>query len=131
MARYIDIDKIDFSLIKDPAIRIMVKRFILNKPTEDVVPKSEVYGFTAEELAQKCERLSIELEAMRTSANAYKMHYENAKQEVAREIFEDIRKTCGYSVAEHDGVVLYHTKCYSIMATKLDELEKKYTESES
>lgn len=47
-----------------------------------------------------------------------------------KKIFEEIRNRCGYSVAEHDGVEQYHTKCYSIMATKLDELEKKYTESE-
>jgi hypothetical protein len=38
--------------------------------TADVVPKSEV------------DRLTVELEAMRTSANSYKMHYESTKNKV-------------------------------------------------
>ena len=41
-------------------------------PSADVAPKSEV------------ERLTVELDAMRGAANSYKMHYENAKAEVAR-----------------------------------------------
>lgn len=47
-----------------------VERAIQKAPTAYVVPKSEV------------ERLTVELEAMRTAANSYKMHYENAKAEV-------------------------------------------------
>ena len=36
-SRYIDADKIDFSLIKDASNRIMAKRLILNQPTADVI----------------------------------------------------------------------------------------------
>ena len=80
--------------------RELFKQMIENAPTEDVVPRSKVeklrarafeqgkrdnvYGLTAEELAKKCEQLSIELEAMRGAANSYKMHYEKAKQEVEK-----------------------------------------------
>ena len=46
--------------------------------------KSEVCGFSAEELAQKIENLSIENDAMRGAANSYKMHYENAMKEIER-----------------------------------------------
>ncbi len=53
-----------------------VKNVIQEQPTADVVPKSEA------------ERLTVELEAMRTAANSYKMHYEN----LARAIFEDMDK---------------------------------------
>lgn len=82
---------------------------VLNQaPTEDVVPRAEfekarqvgfelgktdsIYGHSVEQMAEKVEELSIELEAMRGAAKSYKMHYENAKQEVAMEIFEEIEK---------------------------------------
>ena len=45
-----------------------------------VVPKSEV------------ESLKVELDAMRGAANSYKMHYENVKVEVTREIFGKIKR---------------------------------------
>ena len=114
--RYIDADKLLNNLPDDLPYKASVKRVLIQAPTADVVPKSEV------------ERLQAEIERLQkyNTDVAFK-HYDDGKKEVAREIFEDIRKTCGYSVAEHDGVVLYHTKCYSIMATKLDKLEKKYT----
>lgn len=98
-------------------------------PTEDVVPRAEVeklrarafeqgkrdnvYGLTAEELAQKSEQLAVELEAMRSAANSYKMHYEN----LAREIFEEIEKVVNYAL------------CVDITDwSSFVELKKKYTE---
>ena len=87
-----------------------------NAPTEDVVPRSEY------------EELSIELEAMRCAANSYKMHFENAKQEVAREIFEEIEE----ALAQHS-----YAQCFQgeVCATSyfdydledsVAELKKKY-----
>lgn len=93
-----------------------MKQAFLEIKTADVVPRSEVCGFTAEELAQKCESLSIELEAMRTSANSYKMHYENAKQEVEK-IFEEIERSTINSNFEF----MFVNKKY------FAELKKKYT----
>lgn len=49
-----------------------MRRIFDDLPTADVAPKSEVAA------------LKIEHEAMRTAANAYKMHYEKAKSEVER-----------------------------------------------
>ena len=61
----------------------------------------------------------------------FRKEWHKANNTLVREIFEDIRNHCSYCVAEHDGEVVYNTKCYSITATKLDEIEKKYTGSES
>ncbi len=103
----------------------------------DVVPKSEVYGFSAEELAQKVEGLTIELEAMRCAANSYKMHYEN----LAREIFEEIEKEIEEALKSNYKVLpqfeaseeLYHNVHGKISALCgidgfIEELKKKYTE---
>ena len=78
-------------------------------PTADVVPKSEV------------ERLTVELDAMRGAANSYKMHYEKARREVAREIFEEIEKlTYRYlNDADYSG---------GDMIYDIAELKKKRTE---
>lgn len=90
MARYIDadafIDKFKkaletqqhYGLYNHAKITQYVIKAIENEPTADLVPKSEV------------ERLSVELEAMRGAANSYKMHYEKAKSEVAREIIDEL-----------------------------------------
>ncbi len=72
--------------------------------TADVAPKSEV------------ERLTIELEAMRTAANSYKMHYEN----LAREIFQEIERHMATNNADLS----------IIKASTFAELKKKYTEEE-
>ncbi len=84
-------------------------------PTADVVPKSEfdrVYNelehlkssvlpvlridlqmanTRAYEADAEVERLTVDLEAMRTAANSYKMHYENAKSEVIDEFAERLK----------------------------------------
>lgn len=81
------------------------------KDKADVVPKSEV------------DRLTVELEAMRGSANSYKMHYEKAKQEVAREIFEEIEKQIGFY-----RMSMHIDRGVKGIVNVLDELKKKYTE---
>ena len=70
--------------------------FVESAPTADVVPKSQydlavaereanVKGFTAQ-----IEQLNIEIQALRGAANSYKMHYEKTKNELAREIIEEV-----------------------------------------
>ena len=61
--------------------------------------------------------LTVEVEAMRGAANSYKMHYENAKSEVAREIFEEIEDDCFDQFGYLDYEAFY-------------ALKKKYTEEE-
>jgi hypothetical protein len=111
---------------------------IKNIPTADVVPKSEVdrayerglergkkdnvCGFSAEEIAQKVEKIAIELEAMRMAANSYKMHYENARVEVAREIFEEIESiSSDYPIYGNVNTVILSER-------DLAFIKKKYTE---
>ena len=121
-------------------------------PTANVVPKSEVdrayergfergkkdnvCGFSAEEIAQKVEKIAIELEAMRMAANSYKMHYENARVEVAREIFEEIERVVGkqynhyvfgnndFDSIEQDAIINFSETLSDCFA----EHKKKYTE---
>jgi hypothetical protein len=97
---------------------------IMDCPTADVAPKSEVAA------------VKIELEAMRTAANAYKMHYEKAKSEV--EQFPCIaynKKHERYQVIHKgkDGRIfaskLHHTRKDAEIA--LAELKKKYTEEKT
>jgi hypothetical protein len=96
MARYIDADKVmeEIEQIGGHNLcewqTIGVKALIDRQPTVDVEPKSEF------------ERLTVELEAMRTAANSYKMHYEN----LAREIFEELEKYF-YNNEHKTGVLLY------------------------
>ena len=83
-------------------------------------------GFSAEDIARKCEQLAIELEAMRTAANSYKMHYENARAEVAREIFKEIetyiKQLRKYQYCNNPLAFVFHI---------LEEKKKKYTEGET
>jgi hypothetical protein len=66
----------------------------IDTESADVVPKSEVQQLKQDlEIAKiAIENRNIEIEAMRGAANSYKMHYEKSRQEVAREIFEEIEK---------------------------------------
>jgi hypothetical protein len=92
---------------------------IMDCPTADVAPKSEVAA------------VKIELEAMRTAANAYKMHYEKAKSEVAIEIIQDIAKACAphdHHLNSLDFEIGYITAMNQVIA-QLEEIKKKYTES--
>ena len=92
----------------------------------DVVPKSQydlavaereanVKGFTEE-----IERMNVEIQALRAAANSYKMHYESAKAEVAREIFEEIEFDIHQLMFERD-----ETRAIAIEGL-IAELKKKY-----
>ena len=110
MARYIDADALMekmYARLKDGAVLYRISpQAIYDAPTADVVPKSEV------------ERLEVELKAMRGAANSYKMHYENAKSEVAREIILEIDTLiCCHANGDIDDKRLY---------VLFDELKKKY-----
>ena len=92
-----------------------IKEIIDDLPTADVVPKSEV------------ERLETELKAMRGAANSYKMHYEKAKAEVAREIFEEMDNILDdYKLSER-GLRFIRDGELSI-DQRYAELKKKYSE---
>lgn len=76
---------------------------LFSAPTLDVVPREEVdalqrrYDLAVAEREANAKALvdaNIDLDAMRGAANSLKMHYENAKQETAREIFEEIDTMC-------------------------------------
>ena len=82
-----------------------VERFTINM---------NAYGLTAKRLAEENEVLKAELS--RYTENVKQM-CENAKQEVAREIFEEIEKWLAY-----DGDIRMITE------EKFAEIEKKYTE---
>ena len=105
MARYIDADalNIDIDLSKGITVYdivISVVKAVKEAPTADVVERSECekwyheyhvikdalkkekeYHRSTEKLANKYQ---VELDAMRSAANSYKMHYEKAKQESDR-----------------------------------------------
>ena len=83
---------------------------VSHMPTEDVVPRSEV------------EQLKVEFEAMRGAANSYKMHYEQAKQEVAREIFNEVELAMLVCKVFRDRTEYYEFDLKESIA----ELEKKY-----
>ena len=116
MARYIDADALNKKKkyifqtkgMPFPKSEWFIKADdLFGAPTADVVPKSEV------------ERLTVELEAMRGAANSYKMHYENAKTEIAREIFAELDEFIVTRVCYVYGQV------YDI-SDKYVELKKKY-----
>ena len=133
MARYIDAEqfrgKHEVAEINGKLYSVIPYADIVYAPTSDVAPRAEV------------ERLTVELDAMRGAANSYKMHYENAKAEVAREIFEDIFKTMNsiYSRVQRDCVGRNGDDIHTIMLVgklngikylgdEIAELKKKYTE---
>ena len=152
--RHIDADKLEFDgkLLKDneneligmngvgfigkrngKTIRLLkslFKQMIENAPTEDVVPRAEVekarqvgfelgktdniYGHSVDKMAKKIEELSIELE--------------QAKQEVAREIFEEIETLLDiYSCSKtYVGSVFEEHYFEGALENKIQELKKKY-----
>lgn len=133
MARYIDADKLDTRQRGNNSQRTMwreIKRIVDDAPTADVVPKSEV------------DRLELTLQGVMWSVDKWldEVDYdadpvkraitmrektlriiENAKSEVAREIFEEIDAILEYwySASEdtYEGVI----------HTYIAELKKKYT----
>lgn len=89
-------------------------------PTYDVVPRAEL-----EQLQHKYELAVAERAA---NVAGFIEQLSRSKAKVARDICEEIRKDCGYSVASQNGVELYHTKQYYVNAMRLDELESKYAD---
>ena len=122
MARYIDADKIDYKFIMvgmDENAGYKAVAFesdIDEMPTEDVAPKSE---------GDLYKKLNDELED--ELASTYDK-LENAKAEVAREIFEEIEKILKSSPTEIMGRAYYY-KC--IVDEDFAELKKKYTEDKT
>ena len=105
MARYIDADKLLKNLPDDLPYKASVKRVLIQAPTCDVVPKSEVEKVVAQISKQEMD--------------SYEHIY---KQEVAREIFEEIEENLVNANFITGNVELNFG--YYLM------LKKKYTESE-
>ena len=104
MARYIDADELLNKLPDDLPYKASVKRVLMQAPTADVVPKSEVDKWKEinEQLHKEMsERMLEEVKV--------------AKKYLAREIFEEIER---------------ETKNHGITYAqrKIAELKKKYTE---
>ena len=143
MPRYIDAEKLKERLL---AIRVVsddlygmginrgldrAETAIDMLPTADVAPKTEVeelltrltHAYEKIDIAEdEVEALEIELKTMRSAANSYKMHYEKAKTEVAREIMKKVRQTIlNMVLANAMGKNYDIEKCFN-------EIEKKYTE---
>ena len=105
------------------------------RSTNDVAPKSEVeelltrlaHAYEKIDIAEdEVEALEIELKAMRSAANSYKMHYEKVKTEVAREIFEEMQSCL---VQRHwNGLDIV---TFEFDAVKYAKLKKKYTEEKT
>lgn len=101
--------------------------------TADVVPMSEVDELKQDLEISKIaiENRNIEIEGMRTAANSYKMHYEKARGEVARQIFEEIEelaKIYTFPVVKNGVVEIAKEPFWCIEPNDLAKLKKKYTE---
>lgn len=128
MARYIDVDKLSKEVLaswdKDNHKTIEAShihrqehhhlmRIIEKQPIADVVPKSEV------------ETLRHDIERIIDEGEYWQGKYLVAKQEVAREIFEDMQSCL---IQRHwNGLDIVS---FEFDAVKYAELKKKYTESE-
>ena len=135
MARYGDLDELKLKVQRymipndgcgtvniEQAERWFLK-LIDEATTADVVPKSEVEELKGElAIAERHEK-----DARALFKDAV-IQIQNARQEVAREIFAEIEKESSYCVASNNGNEIYETKTYTISALKLAELKKKYTE---
>jgi hypothetical protein len=137
MPNYIDKDKLIRDLIDNrnfyPAI---VKRAIENAPTEDVVPRSEVEKFIQE--IDHIQKDKAEIKYLKEHL------IEQAKQEVAKQIFEEIRQEIKLALdsnykakdehlnkyKDYDAqfISLVNGKILSLRGIDdfLDELKKKY-----
>ena len=115
MTNYIDKDKLIRDLIDNrnfyPAI---VKNAIEHAPTEDVVPRSEVEKWYAEyhKVKEDLKQEKMYHKATEKLADKYLLELKQAKQEVARKIFEDFTK---HKVCTNE-------EDYRVLA----ELKKKY-----
>ena len=110
--RYIDADKLLNNLPDDLPYKASVKRVLIQAPTEDVVPKSEVEKWKEinEQLYKEMSERMIEERKIERNL-------------VAREIFEEIDELLVQNATMQIATSTLHCK--------LAELKKKYTESES
>ena len=127
MARYIDADKLLADILDERIInktekaQTVLKHFeimVNRQPTADVVPKSEVEELKGElAIAERHEK-----DARALFKDAV-IQLQNARQEVAREIFEEIEKFARRPFPESKAV-------YVIKEREFAELKKKYTGGE-
>ena len=107
MARYID-EKDVYALVEPRGMSKVHCSQIDELPRADVVPKSEVVT------EERCREIANEM---------IPTFIRQAKQEVAREIFEEMERNIF-------GIVTPYQTLYCIPEGYLAELKKKYTESE-
>ena len=148
MARYIDADELLNKLPDDLPYKSSVKRVLIQAPTADVVPKSEVerltinmnaYGLTAKRLAEENESLQIELENMRRNLGDAREGWNDAECEAERlrKALDEYEETSGLKQAKADVAreifeeadKIFMANCLSLETYKAwCELKKKYTE---
>ena len=103
MAQYFDADELLNRMPDDLPYKASVKRVLMQAPEADVVPKSEV------------ERVYYNLQAVLEERA-------ETKQEIAREIFEEIESVI---------MRFFRETCYDYsLDNAIAELKKKYTEGE-
>ena len=122
MARYIDADELLKNLPDDLPYKASVKRVLIQAPTADVVPKCEAeeYRKIAEHQQSVSMRRYFEIKRL-------KEELAKAKQEVAREIFEEIENfiTNECLTAKDSRDIEGYVK--SSVHYGIAELKKKYT----
>ena len=111
MSRYTDVDALLNELPDDLPYKASVKRVLMQAPTADVVPKSEV-----ETLAKEVDRLS---QCVLYNDGVTEMLVEEAKQEVTREIFAEIEKNECHDISGK-------MTMYMLFAEEFAELKRKY-----
>ena len=116
MPQYKDIDEILKNLPDDLPYKASVKRVLIQAPTADVVPKSEV-----EELKEWVEAYKNTIASMEKIDEELRAELENIKSEVVRKIFEEIDQ----AIAEQ-----YPIYTVKSIIKSLDYVKKKYTGGE-
>lgn len=136
MAKHVNVDELLNKLPDDLPYKSSVKRVLIQAPTTDVVPKSEVdkwyheYHVIKDALTQE-KMYHRETEKL---ADKYCAELQTAKTEVAREIFEEIDEIFKNSNQAEYSKELKCIARWSFDKVKflkqLAELKKKYTEGE-
>ena len=130
MARYYDMDKLaDMiqakadTLLAGKEVFLYVANWLELLPPADVVPKSEV-----EELNRECESLGKTVNEASELIRKLKGKVEEAKAEVAKEIFEEIENALfnNHCLDEWSDYPTPHY--YEELKDEIAELKKKYTE---
>ena len=143
---YIDTDALLSNLPDDLPYKASVKRVLMQAPTANVVPKSEVEELLmrlthayekidiaedeVERLEQDVTRLEQENETLKDSNEHLAVLLAESKSEVALEIIQDIAKACAphdHHLNSLDFEIGYITATNKVLA-QLEEIKKKYTE---